>query len=80
MVLGLEANQWVAVVVGIACLAALLIIVLAPWQRVRSERPLSPEAQTRLLLGDNPDEIAQERQGFVRAFYLSIYSLVFPGL
>jgi hypothetical protein len=62
MVLGLEANQWVAIIVGIVCVAALVIIVAAPWRRIRAERPLSEEAQTRLLLGDNPADIAQDEE------------------
>lgn len=60
MVIGLEANQWVAIFLGIACLAALVIIVVAPWRRVRQERPLSDEAETRLLLGEDPSHIAEE--------------------
>jgi hypothetical protein len=62
MVLGLETNQWVAIVIGIACVAVLLVIVVAPWHRIRSERPLSNEAQTRLLLGDDPDDIAKDEE------------------
>jgi hypothetical protein len=62
MVLGLEANQWVAIFVGIACLAALLVIVVAPWGKIRAEPPLSKEAQTRLLLGDKPLDIAEDEE------------------
>jgi hypothetical protein len=60
MVLGLETNQWVAVGIGIACVVALLIIVVAPWSKIRSERPLSRDTETRLLLGENPAEIADD--------------------
>lgn len=60
MLLGLEANQWVAIFLGIACLAALVIIVVAPWGKVRAEQPLSAEVQNRLLLGDDPAAIAQD--------------------
>jgi hypothetical protein len=60
MVLGLETNQWVAILLGITCLAALLIIVVAPWQQVRAERPLPDEVESRLLLGDDPAQIAEE--------------------
>jgi hypothetical protein len=45
----------VGFIVG-ASLAALLIIVIAPSRRVRSERALPREDVTRLLLGQNPDE------------------------
>jgi hypothetical protein len=60
MVLGLEANQWVAIILGIACLAALLIIVVAPWRRIRAEHPLPDEVESRLLLGDDPANIAMD--------------------
>ena len=62
MVLGLETNQWVAIGVGIACVVALVIIVVAPWDKIRAERPLSREAQTRLLLGDDPADIAKDEE------------------
>jgi hypothetical protein len=60
MLLGLEANQWVAIFLGIACLAALLVIVVAPWRRIRAERPLPDEVESRLLLGDDPAKIAKD--------------------
>jgi hypothetical protein len=62
MVLGLEANQWVAIFLGVACLAALLIIVVAPWHRIRAEKPLPDEVESRLLLGDDPAKIAEEEE------------------
>jgi len=37
MYLALETNQWVAILVGVACLGALVVIVVAPWRRIRSE-------------------------------------------
>jgi hypothetical protein len=45
----------VGFIVG-ASLAALLIIVIAPSRRVRSEQALPREHVTRLLLGQDPDE------------------------
>jgi len=45
----------VGFIVG-ASLAALLIIVIAPSRRVRSEPEMPREEVTRLLLGQNPDE------------------------
>jgi hypothetical protein len=44
------------VVVGIA-LVALLAIIVAPSRRVRAERRLPPELETRVLLGETPREI-----------------------
>jgi hypothetical protein len=62
MLLGLETNQWGAIAVGIACVVALLIIVVAPWRKVRAERPLSRDTETRLLLGDDPADIAKDEE------------------
>lgn len=60
MLLALEANQWVAIVLGSACLVALVIIVVAPSRKVRAEHPLSEDVEARLLLGEDPKEIAEE--------------------
>jgi len=60
MYLALETNQWVAMLVGVACLGALVVIVVAPWRRIRSEPPIRGDVETRLLLGDDPREIAEE--------------------
>lgn len=60
MSFALEANQWVAIVVGSACLVALAIIVVAPWRKVRAEHRLPEEVEARLLLGEDPQEIADE--------------------
>jgi hypothetical protein len=51
---------WIAAVCGLSAFAFLLIVV-APWRRVRSEsRDLDQEVQTRLLLGEDPQELAEE--------------------
>jgi hypothetical protein len=50
---------WIAVPVALSMLLLLLIIV-APWKRVRAERPLDQEVETRLLLGEDPDEIDRD--------------------
>jgi hypothetical protein len=47
------------VVVGLAVLG-LVLIVFAPWRKVREEKPLPPDVETRLLLGEPPDAIASE--------------------
>ena len=60
MYLALQTNQWVAILVGIACLLALVVIVVAPWRRIRSEPRMRGDVETRLLLGDDPKEIAEE--------------------
>ena len=45
----------VGIVVG-ASAAALLMILIGPSRRVRAEPPLSREAATRLLLGQDPEQ------------------------
>ncbi|HEV8207808.1 MAG TPA: hypothetical protein VGR04_14085 [Acidimicrobiia bacterium] len=49
-----------AILVGVACLLALVVIVVAPWRRIRSEPRMRGDVETRLLLGDDPKEIAEE--------------------
>ena len=60
MYLALETNQWVAILVGVACLGALVVIVVAPWRRIRSEPRMSDDVEAKLLLGEDPKEIAEE--------------------
>ena len=60
MYLALETNQWVAILCGVACLAVLVVIVVAPWRRIRAEPPIPNDVETRILLGDDPKEIAEE--------------------
>jgi hypothetical protein len=50
----------VAILVGVACLGALVVIVVAPWRRIRSEPRMSNDVESRLLLGEDPKEIAEE--------------------
>jgi hypothetical protein len=45
----------VGLIVG-ASVVALLVIIFAPSRRVRAEKPLPPEATTKVLLGQDPDE------------------------
>jgi hypothetical protein len=45
----------VGIVVG-ASIAALLLVVFAPSRRVRAEKPLDRDVETRLLLGRDPDD------------------------
>jgi hypothetical protein len=42
---------------------ALLLIVATPSRRVRAEPPLDEEAETRLLLGEDPAEVAEAIDG-----------------
>ena len=47
----------VIVIVGLA-VVALVLIVVAPWRRVRAERPLPRDIEARLLLGEPPRQVA----------------------
>jgi hypothetical protein len=52
-------------VVLAGCLSLLGVVVLvllvwAPWKSVRNEPPLPDDVETRLLLGEDPDEIAAD--------------------
>jgi hypothetical protein len=51
----------VVIIVGLA-LVTLITIIVAPWRRVRAERPLPSDLEARVLLGETPREIdASER-------------------
>jgi hypothetical protein len=47
----------VVIVVGLA-LITLIAIIVAPSRRVRAERPLPSDVETRVLLGESPRDIA----------------------
>jgi len=44
----------------------LVLLVWAPWNSVRNEPPLPDDVETRLLLGDDPDEIAADEDAAER--------------
>jgi hypothetical protein len=52
----------VLLVAGACVLAAvvLALLVVAPWKGVRNEPPLDDEVETRLLLGEDPAQIAAD--------------------
>lgn len=56
------AADWIPWIVGlfIVSLVVLVLILAAPWKSVRSEGELDEEAQTRLLLGEDPEEIERD--------------------
>lgn len=45
----------VSVILGLA-VGAIVLIVWAPWRRVRAEGPLPPDVEARVLLGEDPTE------------------------
>ncbi|MGZ8766086.1 MAG: hypothetical protein ACXW2C_10395 [Acidimicrobiia bacterium] len=57
----MDASFLAVICVG-ACVLAIVLIVVAPWRRVRDEPPLEPDVQTRLLLGDAPEDVAAEAE------------------
>ena len=60
----LALHPWVVVGIVLASVSAtvLVLIVIAPWRSIRQEPPLDDEAETRILLGDDPAAIAEEEQ------------------
>lgn len=46
-----------ALVVGVVFL---VLLIVAPWKSVRAEPPLDEEVETRLLLGEDPAQIAAD--------------------
>ena len=50
----------VAVILGLACIAALVLIVATPSKRVREEPPIPDDVETRLLLGESAEQIVEE--------------------
>ena len=46
----------VIIIVGLA-LVTLVAIIIAPWRKVRAERPLPSDVETRVLLGESPRDI-----------------------
>jgi hypothetical protein len=57
--LALDLVPWI---VGLCALSAvvLILIVVAPSRRIRREPPLTDEVETRLLLGEDPEELDRE--------------------
>ncbi len=58
--LAIDSIVWALAIVCALSVVVLLLIVVAPWRRVRAEPPLAEDVETRLLLGEDPDEIAEE--------------------
>jgi hypothetical protein len=46
----------VPLVLGL-CILAVVVIVVGPSRRVRAERPLDPDTEAALLLGEDPDAL-----------------------
>ena len=46
------------IILVVAAVVALVLIIVAPWRRVRSEGRLPSDVQARILLGEDPAEVA----------------------
>jgi hypothetical protein len=61
--MAITAVTWFAVVGGLS-VVVLVLIVAAPWRRIRAEsRRLDREVEARLLLGEDPHQLAEELDG-----------------
>lgn len=58
-VLAADALPWIFGV-AVVSVVALVLIIVAPWRTVRSEPPLADEIESRLLLGEDPDDIDRD--------------------
>jgi hypothetical protein len=59
--LAIEFTTTLLVIIGVASVLLLVLIVVAPWRRVRQEPPLDRDVETRLLLHrPNPEEVTGE--------------------
>lgn len=56
------ARPWLTLAIVLVVLSALtlLVIVLGPTRTVREEPPLDEEVESRILLGESPDQIEEE--------------------
>lgn len=50
----------VAGVVVVVAAVAVFVLLLAPWKSVRNEKPLDTDTETRLLLGEDPAQVAAD--------------------
>jgi hypothetical protein len=57
--LGLD---WLPWIVGVCVLSVVVLVlfVVAPWKRVRNDTGIDDEAETRLLLGEDPEQIDRD--------------------
>ena len=59
--LAIEFTTALLIIIGVASVLLLVLIVVAPWRRVRQEPPLDRDMETRLLLHrPNPEEVTGE--------------------
>jgi hypothetical protein len=59
-VLAVDAGIALAGVLFVLGVVVLVLLVWAPWKSVRREPPLPDDVETRLLLGEDPEQIAAD--------------------
>ena len=65
-VLAADTTLVVAGLVFVLGVAVLVLLVWAPWNSVRNEPPLPDDVETRLLLGEDPEQIAADEDAAER--------------
>lgn len=60
MNLALQTLSAIAIALVVVSVLLLGTLIVAPWRAVRGEPPLDDEVETRLLLGEDPTEIAED--------------------
>ena len=58
-ILAADALPWAVGIAGVS-IVALGLIIVAPWRTVRREPPLADEIESRLLLGEDPEDIERD--------------------
>jgi hypothetical protein len=57
VIVALSIAPTLAIGIAIASLVAIAVIVVAPWPEVRAEPPLDEAVESRLLLGEDPEQV-----------------------
>ena len=65
-VLAADTALWLAGTVFVLGVVVLVLLVWAPWKSVRNEPPLPDDVETRLLLGEDPEQIAADEDAAER--------------
>jgi hypothetical protein len=60
MLLGVGAGSIALISIAVLAILALLVIVVAPSRRVRREQRLDPDVESAILLGEDPDAVADD--------------------
>jgi hypothetical protein len=58
--LAVDWEPLVGVAAALFAVGIVLVVIAAPWRRVREEPPLDDDVQARLMLGEDPEEIERD--------------------